>query len=128
MKRASSVGDAAAVFVTAGSMEQAEAIANALVSERLAACANIVSPVRSIYRWKEEIQNDLEHLMIIKTRADLVARIESRVKELHSYEAPEVIALPIIAGSKSYLEWVFESTAVLRLLKSRRTTARKPRK
>lgn len=98
------------MFVTAGSLEEAELIAKALVGERLAACANIMSPIRSIYRWKDEVQNDLEHLMIIKTRATLISKVEERVKELHTYEVPEVIALPIIAGAKSYLDWIFEST------------------
>jgi periplasmic divalent cation tolerance protein len=105
MKPAASV-----VFVNAGSAEQAEAIAQALVGEKLAACVNIVSPIRSIYRWQDAVQTDTEHMLIIKTRANLVAKIEARVKELHSYEVPEVIALPIVAGAKSYLDWVFEST------------------
>ena len=102
------------VLVNAASEEQALLIANALVSERLAACANIVSPIRSIYRWKDEVQNDTEHLMIIKTRANLVAKLEQRVKQLHSYEVPEVIALPIVAGAKHYLDWIFESTTATR--------------
>jgi periplasmic divalent cation tolerance protein len=101
---------AAVVFVTAGSEEQAGLIAHALVGERLAACVNIVSPIRSIYRWNDEVQTDTEHLMIIKTRAKLVAKVEARVKELHSYEVPEVIALPIVAGARSYIDWVLAST------------------
>jgi periplasmic divalent cation tolerance protein len=102
------------VLVNAASADEADAIARALVDERLVACANIVSPIRSVYRWKGEVETATEHLMIIKTRANLVAKVEARVKELHSYEVPEVIALPIIAGSKSYLDWVFESTAAAR--------------
>lgn len=102
---------ASVVFVTSGSEDQAVLIGNALVGERLAACVNIVSPIRSIYRWKNEVQTAAEHLMIIKTRANLVARLQARVKELHSYEVPEIIALPIVAGAKSYLDWVFESTS-----------------
>ena len=96
--------------MTAGSEEQATSIANALVGERLAACVNIVSPIKSIYRWEGEVQTDTEHLMIIKTRANLVAKLEARVKELHSYEVPEVIAVPIVVGAKSYLDWVLAST------------------
>jgi periplasmic divalent cation tolerance protein len=116
---------AAVVFVTAASAEQAGLMAHALVGERLAACVNIVSPLRSIYRWNDEVQTDSEHLMIIKTRANLVSKIEARVKELHGYEVPEVIALPIIAGAKSYLDWVFESTiaAPRAVRKGRRTTS-----
>ena len=114
------------VFVTAASLEQAEQIGHALVGERLAACANIVSPIRSIYRWKDEIQNDTEHLMIIKTRANLLTKLVTRVKALHSYEVPEVIAIPIVAGAKPYLDWVFETTvAPVRGAKTSRLTKSK---
>jgi periplasmic divalent cation tolerance protein len=121
---------ACVVFVTAGSEEQAGLIAHALVGERLAACVNIVSPIRSIYRWNDEVQTDTEHLMIIKTRAKLVPKIEARVKELHSYEVPEVIALPILAGARSYLDWVIASTSVPAVAagKSPRATGRGRRK
>jgi periplasmic divalent cation tolerance protein len=112
MKNTAVSTGAAVVLVTAGSEEQATQIAHALVSERLAACANIVSPIRSVYRWNDEVQTDTEHLLIIKTRANLVAKVAARVKELHSYEVPEVIALPILAGAKSYLDWLFSSTIV----------------
>ena len=97
---------AAVVLVNASSEQQALRIANALVGERLAACANIVSPIRSIYRWQGEVQTDTEHTMIIKTRAKLVAKVEARVKELHSYEVPEILALPVVEGSKAYLDWL----------------------
>ncbi len=110
MKSTSPSTGATVVFVTAGSEEQATLIANALVSERLAACVNIVSPVKSIYHWEGEVQSDAEHLMIIKTRATLVAKLEARVKQLHSYEVPEVIAIPIVAGAKAYLDWLLAST------------------
>jgi periplasmic divalent cation tolerance protein len=101
---------ASVVLVNTGSEEQAATIARALVDERLVACVNIVSPIRSIYRWKDEVQTETEHMMIIKTRANLVRKVEARVRELHSYEVPEVIALPIVAGAKPYLDWIFEST------------------
>ncbi len=110
MKSTSPSVGAAVVFVTAGSEEQATLIANALVGERLAACVNIVSPVKSIYRWEGEVQSDTEHLMIIKTRASLVAKLEARVNELHSYDVPEVIAVPIVVGAKAYLDWLLAST------------------
>jgi periplasmic divalent cation tolerance protein len=130
MKREVGANDATVVFVTAASLEQAEQIAHALVGERLAACANIVSPIRSIYRWKDEIQNDTEHLMIIKTRANLIAKIVARMKELHTYEVPEVIALPIVAGAKPYLDWVFESTVAppRRAKAARQAKSKDPRK
>ena len=99
------------IMVTAWSEEQAATIGRALVGERLAACVNIVGPIRSIFRWQGEVQNDREHLMLIKTRASLVSKIERRVRELHSYEVPEVIALLISGGSKPYLDWLLDSTS-----------------
>ena len=114
MKTKSASKRAAVILVNAASIEQAGSIAHTLVDERLAACANIVSPIRSVYRWKGEVETETEHLMIIKTRAALIAKVEARVKQLHSYEVPEIIALPIVAGAKSYLDWVFESTAANR--------------
>lgn len=104
---------ASVVLVTAASEEQAVSIARAIVGEQLAACVNIVGPIRSIYRWRGAVHDDRERLMIIKTRTSLVSRIERRVKELHSYEVPEVIAIPIVAGSKPYLEWLFDSAAAV---------------
>ena len=99
------------VLVNTGSKEQAIAIANTLVKERLASCANIISPVRSIYRWKDAVQDETEHTMIIKTRASLFVKLERRVKQLHSYEVPEIVAVPIVAGAKDYLDWIVEATA-----------------
>ena len=98
------------VLINAESQEQALGIARMLVEERLAACANIISPIRSVYRWQGAVQDESEHMMIVKTRAELFARLEARVKEVHRYEVPEIIALPIVEGAKSYLDWVFEST------------------
>jgi periplasmic divalent cation tolerance protein len=120
---------ACVVFVTAASAEQAGLIAHALVGERLAACVNVVSPIRSIYRWNDEVQSDTEHLLIVKTRANLVAKVAVRVKELHSYEVPEVIALPIVAGAKSYLDWLFASTTAepRAVSAGRRTTSKRRR-
>ena len=91
------------VFVTAANEESAAAIGRALVEERLAACANLVGPIRSIYRWKDNVEDATEHLLIIKTRASLYAALEKRVKELHSYEVPEIIAVKIESGSPEYL-------------------------
>jgi len=100
------------VLINCSTQEQATAIAQALVEERLAACANIVTPIRSIYRWNDEVHTEAEHMMVIKTRANLFAKLEARVKALHSYEVPEIIALPIIAGAKPYLDWIDASTAM----------------
>ena len=99
-----------AVLVTAGSEQQALSIARALVGERLAACVNIVGPVRSIYRWRDAVEDDREYLLIIKTRAALYAKVERRVRELHTYEVPEVLALSADRGSPPYVKWLLEST------------------
>jgi periplasmic divalent cation tolerance protein len=99
-----------AVFITAPSEDMAAAIARALVEAKLAACANIVKSIRSIYAWQGKVQDDQEVLMIVKTRMDLFDGVKSKVKELHSYEVPEIIALPIVAGSEEYLKWLREST------------------
>ena len=113
------------MFVTAGNPEQANLIAHALVGEKLAACVNIVSPIKSIYRWQDKVQEDLEQLLIIKTRSNLVAKVEHRVKQLHSYEVPEVIAIPIGDGSKQYLDWLFDSTLAPEPIRAPRKITRK---
>ena len=98
------------IFVTTESEEQAVQIARTLVAERLAACVNIVGPVRSIYRWREDVKDDREYLLIIKTRALLYIKVETRVRELHTYETPEVLALNADRGSPSYIQWMLDST------------------
>jgi periplasmic divalent cation tolerance protein len=94
------------VLVTAPDLEVAGRIGRSLVEEGLAACANLVPGVRSVYRWQGEVHEDPEVLLIVKTRAALVAALEARVRELHPYEVPEVLALDVAAGSAPYLEWV----------------------
>jgi periplasmic divalent cation tolerance protein len=99
-----------AVLVTAPDEENAVRIGRALVDERLAACANIIRGIRSIYRWKEEIFDEPECLLLIKTVADNFTPIEKRVRELHPYEVPEIVAVRISEGSKPYLDWIEENT------------------
>jgi periplasmic divalent cation tolerance protein len=99
------------VLITAPSEEEAAKIARALVEERLAACANIVKHIRSVYRWEGKIEDDPEVLIVAKTREALFEALEKRVRELHSYSVPEVIALPIVQGSEAYLKWLEEETA-----------------
>lgn len=108
------------VLVMSGSEDEATKIARVLVEERLAACVNVVGPVRSIYRWRGAVEDAGEHLLIVKIRARMYAKVERRVKELHSYEVPEVIALPLAAGSRRYLEWLLEATAVARRARNSR--------
>ena len=98
------------VFVTCGSEEEALKIARALVEERIAACANLVSPIRSIYRWEGKVCDEKEWLLILKTQRGKYQKLEERVKALHSYSVPEIIALPITEGSPSYLRWIEEMT------------------
>ena len=98
------------VLVTCGSEEEALRIANALVEEHLAACVNLVSPIRSIYRWEGKIWDEKEWLLIIKTQKKRFQELEKIVKSLHSYSVPEIISLPIVKGSSSYLKWISENT------------------
>lgn len=94
------------VLMTAGSQEEAERIAEALVGERLAACVNVVPGVTSIYRWEGEVQHDREWLLVTKSRRDVLGRLVERVQALHSYEVPEIIAMPMAGGSEPYLRWL----------------------
>lgn len=97
------------VYVTASSRKEARAIGTAVVEERLAACAALIGLVDSIYRWKGAVQRGREALLMIKTTAGRYPQLEARVRTLHSYEVPEIIALPVVTGSQAYLEWVQES-------------------
>ena len=101
-----------AVLITAPNEDLAVTIARSLVEARLAACANIIKGIRSIYTWQGKTADDTEVLMIVKTRRELFDKLKSKVKELHSYEVPEIIALPITAGSDDYLKWLMDATGV----------------
>ena len=103
-------GEARFVYMTAGLPEEARAIGRVLVTERLAACANLVPGLTSIYRWQGAIQHDSEWLLIIKTRGTVYPLLEARIRELHSYNTPEIIALPIQTGSAAYLDWIAGNT------------------
>jgi periplasmic divalent cation tolerance protein len=98
------------VYVVAGSEQEALTIARTLVEERLAACANLLPQIRSVYRWKGQICDEFECYLIIKTRQSLFQTLKDRVEALHSYEVPEIIALPVVEGLDSYLKWVHEET------------------
>ena len=97
------------ILVTTGTRRQAEDIARALVEEGLAACCNILPGVRSVYRWKGVTQEDEEQLLIIKSKTARFSLIEARVRELHAYDVPEVIMLPLTGGSAPYLAWIEQS-------------------
>jgi len=100
--------EALVVYITAPNEEEGAKIARALVEERLAGCVNIVRPIRSIYRWRENIEDDTETLMIVKTQKRLFESLQKRVRELHSYTIPEIIAVPVVEGSSDYLKWLEE--------------------
>jgi periplasmic divalent cation tolerance protein len=99
------------VFVTTGSPGEGDRLARALVEERLAACVNRIGPIQSVYRWQGEVEQSDEELLVIKTRQTLFPALEKRVRELHSYSVPEIIALPILAGSDVYLRWLGEQVS-----------------
>jgi periplasmic divalent cation tolerance protein len=98
------------VYVTAGSLAEADRLAQGLVEERLAACVNRIGPIQSVYRWEGKLEQSEEHLLIIKTEKDLFSALEKRVRELHTYSVPEIVALPIIDGSQDYLRWLGAQT------------------
>lgn len=102
--------DALVVLVTAPAADDAARIARTLVEERLAACGNVVPGLRSIYRWQGAVQEDVEALLVLKTTRDRFEALRARVVALHPYEVPEVIALPVEAGSAPYLAWIASET------------------
>jgi periplasmic divalent cation tolerance protein len=94
------------VLTTASSPEEAERIARALVEERLAACASLIPSVRSIYRWEDKVEESSEVMLLVKTDIGQLAALEARIRELHSYDTPEFLVLPVEAGSNGYLNWL----------------------
>ena len=103
------MSDKKIVLTTAGSQEEAEKIAQALVERRLAACVNIVGPIHSVYRWQGTVESADEHLLLIKTTAASFDAVARAIRELHSYELPECIELSIEGGSAEYLKWIEQS-------------------
>jgi periplasmic divalent cation tolerance protein len=98
------------ITTTADSKTTAELIASELVNRRLAGCVQIVGPIQSIYRWQGAVERAEEWLLLVKTTAERYAAVEAAIRELHSYEQPEIIATPITAGSAGYLAWLREQT------------------
>jgi len=99
------------VLTTAGSEEQAAAIARGLVERRLAACVTVLPTNCSVYRWQGELVEEEEKLLLVKTAERLFSRVRDAIRELHSYEVPEVLALPVADGDPTYLRWLAESVA-----------------
>jgi periplasmic divalent cation tolerance protein len=101
--------DKVLVLTTVGSESEARKIARTLVERHLAACANIIPRVRSVYRWKGEIEESEEYLVMIKTAKGREEEVRNAIRELHSYELPECISIPIESGSAEYLKWISDS-------------------
>jgi periplasmic divalent cation tolerance protein len=104
--------DKIVVVNTCGSAEEAESLARKLIEQHLAACVTVVSPVKSFYRWNGGVTNSAEWLLLIKTSRTLFEQIKSLLESNHTYELPEVIALPIVEGSPNYLAWLDRELAV----------------
>jgi periplasmic divalent cation tolerance protein len=100
------VTDKIVVFTTCNSQEQGAQLARHLIEHRLAACVNILTGARSFYRWKGEIEQASEVVLIIKSRRDVFEKLGEAIGQLHSYEIPELIALPVVDGSEAYLRWL----------------------
>jgi periplasmic divalent cation tolerance protein len=98
------------IYITTSSTEEALRIGRDVVALRLAACANVLPGVTSVFRWQGEVQEDGETALILKTRSELVEALTKRVKELHSYDCPCVVALPIAGGNPDFLRWIAEET------------------
>jgi periplasmic divalent cation tolerance protein len=98
------------VLITTGSQEEARRIGDALISQKKAACVNIVPQINSLFWWEGKVEDDRESLLLVKTRAELFTEVVNAVKSIHSYDMPEIIALPIVKGSQDYLKWIGEET------------------
>ena len=97
------------VYMTAANGEEAERIAQTLVEEKLAACANFF-PCRSVYRWKGEVEKESEYVLICKTKRSIFQQLQQKVKEIHSYDVPAIVTYDIVEGSSEFLKWVGDST------------------
>lgn len=101
------------VLITAPSLQVAKDVARVLVERRLAACVNLISPIQSLYHWEGKVNEDSEVLLVVKSRADIFEdQIIPAVQSIHPYDVPEIIALPILMGSTSYLDWIGDETSI----------------
>ena len=98
------------IYVTTSTREEAVGIARQLVESRLAACANVLPAVTSVYWWRDALQEDSEAVLIVKTRRDLVGEVTAKVKELHSYDCPCVVSIRLEGGNEDYFEWIAKET------------------
>lgn len=107
-------GEYVIAWITAASTDEATSVARVLVDERLAACCSVLPGIRSIYRWKDAVQEDAEAMLMCKTRRSEFDRLAARTRELHSYDVPEIICTAITDGSAPYLQWIDESLSPAR--------------
>jgi len=105
-----STAEAIVVFITAGSASEAEQLANLMVQKRLAACVQVLPQIQSVYWWQDKIERQPEILLLVKTISSKFAELEKEVRAVHSYETPEIVAVPISEGSEPYLEWLRAET------------------
>lgn len=105
------MSDIRLVYVTAASPEEAEKIAMAVVSEHLAACANILGSIKSVYHWQGKLEKSEEAAMVLKTQQSAVDALTSRVRELHSYECPAIVVVPVLGGNDDFLAWIRSETS-----------------
>lgn len=105
------MSEAVMVFSTCGSLEEARRIARAIVEARLAACAQVMPEIQSIYRWKGAVEESAEALILFKTTAEKLAEIEKGIAALHSYDTPEIVAVPVSGGAERYLAWLRDSVS-----------------
>ncbi len=98
------------VLTAIGSKEDAQKVANAIVGERLAACVQIIGPITSTYRWQGAMETADEWLCLMKTRQDIYEQVEQAIRAVHPYDEPEILAMPVIAGSRTYLDWIVSET------------------
>ena len=101
--------DNVVIMVTASSRRECRKIARHLVEEKLAACVNITQAIESVYRWEGKLADEKEFVMLIKSKRELFPEIKAAIAKLHSYHTPEIICLPIIDGSRNYLQWIADS-------------------
>jgi periplasmic divalent cation tolerance protein len=94
------------VFTTCDSAKEAKQLARHLVEQRVAACVNILPKAHSVYRWKEKIETAAEYVLVIKSRRDLFPALRAEIEKIHSYEVPEIVAVPVVEGSQAYLAWL----------------------
>jgi len=121
--------DKVVVLITCGTRREAERIASRLVERRLAACVNVLeTPMRSTYRWKGRVETAAEYLLLVKSARKLLSVLRAEVERFHSYEVPEVIALPIVGGSAAYLRWLGECLGPVRKMRHRGTETQRTKK